>query len=352
LLYYHHMSKKIVYSIGVVLVLAVIGMGGYFGAPYVLPKKSVPPPPRKDLTGIIVAPVAFPLKGYQMQVPDVDGQLVTLNLVSPSAKRDFPMARFSHASTAKETTLVAYDDLVSDEVAGWRSVPISLTPRSASTQWYLARLRLVDEEWQHVDSIYIGEDLKISTVKIKAENVEINYLVHDRNQVPTEVPSVSTTAIISLLTGEVVQAGRVPKTEAVIAYKRFSGEYLWEKTINTESEVITPVKADAFTLRFDGNRIQLETDCNSGSATFSTEPLPANTFSVAPIATTMMFCESVQEAEYFDMVKNIVTYDDTEGVLTFTLTDASQMIFIPKQRALQFENTPSVVASDNIESVE
>jgi len=333
------MSKKIIYSIAGLIGFSVVAAGVYFGAPYILPKKNFPPPVKKDLTGIVVAPVQFPLKGYELQVPNTEGQLVSLNLVAPSAKRDFPMARFANSSTGKESTLTAYDDLVSDEIAGWRAVPIALAERGTSTKWYVARLQKNGETWSHVDSVYLGEDLKMNTVKVSGENAEINYFVHNRTQASTDVPSVNTTAIIELASGTVLQAGRNPKAEAVIEYKSFTGQYLWQKTETSGGEVVTPVVADKFTLRFDGNRVQLGTDCNSGSATFATEPLPANTFKVDAIASTMMFCESAQESEYFSMIQKIVSYQENTDSLSFTLTDGRVMIFIPKQRAPQFENT-------------
>jgi heat shock protein HslJ len=340
------MSKKmIVYCIGGLVLLTLIGGVGYYFSPQLFPSKRIPPPPAKDLTGIIVAPVTFPMRGYSMMVPDNTEQVVTLDLVSPSARRDYPMARFMHSVTNTESMLVVYDDLVTDRIGQWRGVPISLSGVGTSTMWYLARLAQVDDEWRHVDSVYLGEDLRMSSVSVDGETVVVQYLVHDRNQVVTEVPRVSTTAIITLSTGVVVQAGRVPKSEALIEYKQFGGEYVWQSTTDAEGVVITPTAAERFTLRFDGNRVALGTDCNSGSATFVTEPLPATTFSVAPIASTKMFCESAQEAIYFAMIQQITSYEDTNQALKFTLADGGVMAFTPKRRDLPFADPADVVTT-------
>lgn len=213
------MSKKVVYGVAGILAMAVVGVGAYFATPYIFSKKKVPPPPQKDLIGIVVEPVRFPLKGYQFRVPTAPEQVVELNLVSPSAKRDYPMARFIHASTSKDSTLTAYDDFVSEEVAGWRAVPMALTELGATSTWYIARLQKTGETWTHIDSIYLGDDLKMSSLKVDGENVVVEYLVHDRNQERTEVPRVSTTAIIALPTGTLVQAGRNPKPKPSLPTK-------------------------------------------------------------------------------------------------------------------------------------
>jgi heat shock protein HslJ len=255
------------------------------------------------------------------------------------------MARFTHASTSHQSTLVAYDNFASEPIDNWRAVPIAVTRQGTTTQWFIARLQQEGESWQHVDSVFLGEDLRMSSMTVNGDTVEVEYLVHDRTQARTEVPRVTTTAIIELPTAVVVQAGRTPKTEAVVEYKRFSGEYQWQSTTGANGVVVTPDTASAFTLRFDANRLSLTTDCNSGSAEFTTEPLPATAFSVGSIASTKMFCESAQEAIYFAMIQQIVSYEETDEGLTFTLADESEMVFVPKVEELPFATTQADAAT-------
>lgn len=337
------MSKKMIFvGVGGALLVGVCAAAGYYLAPQFLTTNRVPPPAPKDLTGIVVAPVEFPLKGFQMQVPGTSDQVVSLDLVAPSATRDLPMARFTHASTSQVMTLVAHDQFTTDVIAGWRAVPLALSQQGTSTQWYLARLQQTNDTWAHIDSIFLGEDIRLSGVAVSGENVEVQYLVHDREQASTEVPRVSTTAIVTLPTAFIVQAGRTPKNEAIIEYKRFTGEYVWQSTTDATDTVVTPTTPDAFTLRFDANRVALGTDCNSGSAVFATQPIPATEFTVEPIASTKMFCESAQEAAYFAMIEQIVSYEETTEALMFTLADDSVMVFVPKVRDLQFESASEV----------
>jgi heat shock protein HslJ len=112
--------------------------------------------------------------------------------------------------------------------------------------------------------------------------------------------------------------------------------YRWEYTTSGEDRV-EPIVPDTFTLRFNGNRVELETDCNAAGGVFVTEPLPATTFTVEPLVATSRFCESTQEDDYFAMVEAITAYTETEdGQLTFTLADGREMVFVPRERALEF----------------
>jgi len=330
------MTKKraLIIFVSSIVVVAL----GWFGYQWFFTAAAVPPPPPRDISNLIVPPVEFPLTGFQLKVPLTD-QLVVLDLVSPSSRRDYPMARFIHSSTSLETSLVAYDDFVTDVIDGWRAVLIAENQGMEKSTFYLARLRQAGDSWEHVDSVWISEFIRPQRIALEGDTVVLEYLVHEREQVLTEVPRVPTTAKVSLLSGNVLQAGRYPKTETLLTYKSFTGEYLWQQTVAPDGVVVTPATAGVFTMRFDANRIELRTDCNTGNTTFTTAPLPATDFTVDTLATTKMFCESAQEGLYFEMISSIESYEEVdEDTLRFILADGQVMTFAKRVRELQFES--------------
>lgn len=329
--------KKIIISVAVFLVVAGTAAASYYffvaGDDY----GDVRPP--KDLTGIIVPPVEFPLAGKTFIVPNSSTtKTVILDLVSPTSKRDYPMARFTADDGITLSTLVAQDDFATPAENNLRAVPIVVGTSEINQSYYLAILE--GDELKHVASLPIGEMIKIQTVTRAGNSVTVNYLVHDRLQDLTEVPKVVTTAIFDIATRQIVQAGRTPATEVFVETKSFVGAYLWQETEAADGTKVTPSKPDIFTLVFDTNRISLETDCNTGSANFAAGSGSSTTFTVEPIAQTKMFCESAQEAEYFAAVAKISNFSEaSDGTLTFGLSDDGSMVFVPKVKKLEFAAT-------------
>jgi hypothetical protein len=330
--------KKIIIIASIILVLALTAGGAYYF--FMLDDGYGDPRPPKDLTGIIVPPVEFPMKGKTFVVPDASStQSVVLDLVSPTATRDYPMARYTDDSGVV-STLVAQDDFTTPYSNNVRAVPI-LVSNSVTTQSYLALLE--GEEGIHSASLPIGQMIKIQSVTRSENSVTVTYLVHDRLQDFSEVPAVPTTAIFDIVSKQIVQAGRVPKNEEYTEIKSFVGEYLWKETTGSDGTKITPRTPDVFTLLFDANRISLGTDCNTGSANFVAETGSSTKFTVETIAQTKLFCDAGQEVEYFAMVSKISDYSEAgDGTLTFDLSGDGEMVFIPKVKNLEFaSSTPS-----------
>ncbi|MBY0538501.1 META domain-containing protein [Patescibacteria group bacterium] len=333
--------KKIIIAVVALIVLALAGGAGYYFFVYD-DGKSEPRPP-KDLTGIIVLPVEFPMKGKTFVIPNTATNTATtsqviLDLVFPTAKRDYPMARFTGSDGITVSQLVALDDFTTSVQNNVRAVPIMVSSSEIDQAYYLAILE--GDEMKHTTSLPIGDMIKIQSVTREGNTVTVNYLVHDRLQEVTEIPRVPTTAIFDIAAKSIVQAGRIPKNETYVETKSFAGEYLWQETSNADGSTVTPGKPDTFTLLFDANRINLGTDCNSGSATFVAESGSSTKFTIDTIAQTKMFCESAQEADYFAMVAKISNYDEaSDGTLTFDLSDGGSMVFAPKVKKLEFAAT-------------
>lgn len=306
----------------------------------------------------VIEPVEFSMRGQTFKIPAgeevveateaSDSEEVTelprdeevaveLNLVAPGNVRDYPMGRIDRADGTR-VTLTALDDFLSDEIAGKRAVLLRKHTPEAGDEFYFGIIRITGDRVEHLSSLPIGDHIRPRSLATDGDTIVFNYDVHDRGQELAETPRINTSATFDLATETVLIAGRDPKTEAVVRYKTFSGQYLWQYTETADAR-IEPIEPDKFTLRFNANRIELGTDCNSGDSTFSTEPLPATSFAVQNISATTMFCESEQEDIYFGMVGNIVSYEESEdGTLTFLLNDDSEMVFIPREQALEFSS--------------
>ena len=330
--------KKII--IGVVVILALIGIAvvGY----YFYFKESdygVSKPP-KDISGLVIQPVAVPMKGKTFMVPNATTTTVTLDFVASTARRDYPMGRFT-APNGTPQTLVAFDDFTSDYANNLRSVPLMVTEGDNQT-YYLAILQ--GEEMKHIATLPLGTMIKIQSVTRAENKVTVNYFVHERVQALSEVPALATTAIFDIDAKTIVQAGRDPNNETLVEVKSFVGEYLWKTTKYPDGRTVTPNKPDVFSLLFNANQISFGTDCNTGSATYKAETGSSTTFTVDVIASTKMFCEPGQEGEYFSMVQSITDYSQLNtGSIAFTLADKAVMTFTPKKETLPFaSSTPSL----------
>ncbi len=327
--------KKII--IGVVVVLALIGIAG--ASYYMYFKESdygVSKPP-KDLRGLIIEPVAVPMNGKTFMVPNAS-TTINLDFVASTARRDYPMGRFT-SSTGVAQTLVALDDFTSDFANNLRSVPIMVTEVENEIH-YLAILE--GEDMKHIATLPLGPRMKIQSVTRTGNQVTVNYNVHERFQALSEVPALATTAIFDIETQTVVQAGRDPRNETLVEVKSFVGEYLWKTTRYPDGRTVTPNKPDVFTMLFNANQISFGTDCNTGSATYKAETGSSTTFIVDTLASTKMFCEPGQEGEYFSMVQSITDYKETEsGAIVFTLAGNAVMTFTPKEEMLEFASTTS-----------
>ncbi|MES2966462.1 MAG: META domain-containing protein [Patescibacteria group bacterium] len=328
------MKKIIIGVLGLVVVMGIAGASYYF---YFKESDYGEQKPPKDLSGLIVEPAAVPMKGKTFMVPNATSTQVTLDLVASTAKRDYPMGRFTATDGVTSQTLVALDNFTSEFANNLRAVPIMVTLGESET-YYLAILE--GEEMKHINSLPLGELIKIQSVTRSGNQVTVDYFVHNREQALSEVPALATAAIFDIEGQKVVQAGRDPKNETVVDVKSFVGEYLWKTTKYPDGRTVTPNKLEVFTMLFNANQISLGTDCNTGSATYKAETGSSTTFTVDTVASTKMFCEPGQEGEYFSMVQSITNYEELpSGALAFTLADNAVMTFTPKEEALPFAST-------------
>ncbi len=282
-----------------------------------------------------IEPVEFSMQGQTFIIPGLDEAVsVEMNLIAPGNVRDYPMGRGEVGGETMSVTV--FDDFLSEAVNGRRAIILRKNTLEKGDEFYLGIITISGDVVTHSNSLFIGDHIRVRNIRTENNTVVVNYDVHDRDQGVLDTPRVNTTATFDIVEEKVLIAGRNPKTEEFIQFKTFSGVYLWQHT-DRGGERFVPNTPEKFTLRFNANRIELGTDCNSGSASFVTEPLPSSVFTVDTIATTSMFCESEQEGDYFGMISAIRSYEEKEdGSIVFTLENNQSMVFVPRDRALEF----------------
>lgn len=105
------------------------------------------------------------------------------------------------------------------------------------------------------------------------------------------------------------------------------GTWVWERTTMNDGTIITPEQADAFTVTFtEDGRVSGTTDCNSFSGTY-TQPAPGE-IAFGPLASTKMYCEGSQEAEFTGKLQDVSGYSVSFSELTLNIKfDSGDMHF-------------------------
>lgn len=107
------------------------------------------------------------------------------------------------------------------------------------------------------------------------------------------------------------------------------GTWSWEKTTMSNGTVVTPKKAEAFSLTFKSDgQVEGTTDCNGFSGSYSQPTTGAITF--GPLASTKMYCEGSQEADFTTPFPQVRTYAISGTTLTLKLSGGGSMTFKKK----------------------
>lgn len=85
----------------------------------------------------------------------------------------------------------------------------------------------------------------------------------------------------------------------------------WIEARYEDGRVITPKRAEAFTLAFkaDGS-FGITTDCNGGGGSYTSQD---GTLTLSDMMSTLMFCEGSQEGEYQQLLGNVSGYHFTDA---------------------------------------
>ena len=107
--------------------------------------------------------------------------------------------------------------------------------------------------------------------------------------------------------------------------------WVWTETVSGDESVVTPNRADAFTLTFSSDgRVIGTTDCNGFNGRYQEDGMGGISF--GPFATTMMFCEGSQEGVFTGDLLNVSHFVfDANGNLVLNLKLDSGNIYFKKQ---------------------
>jgi heat shock protein HslJ len=151
------------------------------------------------------------------------------------------------------------------------------------------------------------------------------YKPFDKTVIVQIYSKAATSTTISVSSSPKLPAGSTPpgSSEAVIG-----STWVWQTTVAKDAAVITPKKADAFTIVLSAdNKITGKTDCNGFSGTYKIGS--DGILSVGPLASTKMFCEGSQESVFTSAISKVQRYMvDAKGL---TLTTESGVMTFKKQ---------------------
>ncbi len=321
--------KKIL-IIGVLLVM-VLALGGGVAYYFLVMK------PQSEIVAVVPVvvpevppPAPLSLSGKVFTVPGMNGVTTKLDMLSQTSRRDYPMGRFDSVDGTVHGSLVAFDEFVSTYENNRRAVPIAVDTGSNTTLYYLAILE--GDDMRHATSVPIGDRIKVSGISRVGDEVTVSYYVHARGQGMEEMPSIGTSAVVNIVTGAVVQAGRTPANE-VSMMDIFESKYFWIKTTYADGKVVKPENLDYFALNITNDHATLETDCNSATGSFTAGVGSPAPFTLGALTPTKKPCSSQYEGEYIGMFGKVATYSKaTEGKLVLHFADGGTMDFIASSK--------------------
>jgi heat shock protein HslJ len=100
----------------------------------------------------------------------------------------------------------------------------------------------------------------------------------------------------------------------------------WQEARLADGSVVKPNKSGVFTLSFSGSgTVAIGTDCNSMTSTYEAY---SGGLTFGSIASTKMYCEGSQEAEFASLIDKFATYQFTgKGELIVKTSDEARVIF-------------------------
>jgi hypothetical protein len=318
------MKKIFIIGLLSILVLALGGGAGYYFL-VVKPKMDAPATvPQATTDTSAQAPVS--LTGKLFTVPDMQGATTTLDLLSPTTRRDYPMGRFTTPDGKVSGKLVAFDEFISTYANNRRAVPVAVDTGAGTTPYYLAILE--GDDMRYATSVLIADRIRISSISREGDVVTLSYYVHDKGQAMEEIPTVGTSVIVNIVTGALLQAGRTPASEVSMT-DIFESKYFWIATTYADGKVVKPETLDYYMMNIASDHLTLDTDCNSASGSFTAGTNAPAPFTVGTLTPTKKPCSGQYEGEYFTMFGKVATYSKEDaGKLTLHFTDGGTMDFV------------------------
>lgn len=273
-----------------------------------------------------VAPQQVVATEYKNATYRIAGQSVTL-------VNGYAAAPTAPGSASKVVTQYfgneATGDLNGDGVADVGFLLTQNTGGSGTFFYAVAAIKTTDG-YRGTDAVLLGDRIAPQTTEIRDGKLLVNYADRAPGESFTVQPSFGKSLWLkldptTLQFGEVVQnfEGEADPARMTLSMATWN----WISTIYSNDKVVTPKKEKVFTLTFknDGT-FSATTDCNRMSGSYTTK---GKEISFSKIATTLMYCEGSQEAEFGKMLGEVQSYHFTsKGELIFDLKfDSGTFIF-------------------------
>lgn len=219
---------------------------------------------------------------------------------------------------------------------GREDVAFILTQQTGGSGTFYYVVAALNTENGYIGSqgLFLGDRIAPQTTEISRDSNRPNVVVVNyANRAPGESfatsPSVGKSIWLLLDTktmqfGEVAQnfEGEANPDVMVLNMK----EWFWVKSQYNDDKIVKPNKEKTFSLKLDGNRVSIKTDCNNMSGSYTATQ--DKKITIKDIASTMMYCEGSQEGEFSKMLGEVSSYMFTtkgELILLFKFDSGSMM---------------------------
>jgi heat shock protein HslJ len=187
-----------------------------------------------------------------------------------------------------------------------------------------------DTGYVATNALLLGDRIAPQTVEIHDGRAVFNYAQRRADEPMTARPSMGKSLWIHLnkATGNIGEWVKDFEGEADTARMTLPmKKWVWVSAKTADGKILTPKKADAFTLTFGTDlRVAVGTDCNRGGGSYVAQ---SGTLTFGSLMSTKMYCDGSQEMEFSALLQDVAKYRFTgNGELVLTLKTApGEMVF-------------------------
>lgn len=223
----------------------------------------------------------------------------------------------------------AKGDLDGDSIPDLAFLLTQETGGSGTFFYLVGALQTPNNTYNGTHAVLIGDRIAPQTTEFRDGLVIVNYADRAPGEPFTTSPSQGKSLYLKydpvrMDFGEVVQdfEGEADPSRMTLGMKK----WVWISTLYNDERKVTPPSGGAFTVAFADATVSIGTDCNTGSASYTTL---GETISFGPIAATKKYCEGSQESDFFTMISNTSGYHFTsKGELILDLKfDSGSVVF-------------------------
>ena len=245
----------------------------------------------------------------------IDGESVTLKGGSAESE-------IVPGSASKKITRYFGNDAVGDLNGDGRDdVAFLLTQTSggSGTFYYLTAALATEKGYEGLNAVLLGDRIAPQTTEIADGKITVNYADRKTDEPMTASPSLGVSRFFKVNNGSLAELKNLSSLT--------DRDWKWVRTEMNNDEIITPKKADAFSIAFksDGS-VSGRTDCNSF---FGQYEIAEGKLSFGAMGSTKMFCEGSQEDVFMKSLGEVESYfinKDNKLILQIKL-DSGIMMF-------------------------